>query len=348
MVTMKDIAREAGVSRGTVDRVLHNRGKVAPEKAKRIREIAEKMGYQPNLAGRGLAARKKQLKIGFIYIDAAEAPFHKAIYKAAAKCAQELNQYGVDVRFFPVTMEANMEKGWKFILDGVIGEERMDGWAVVGLMAGALVEVLKERGEAYVPIVSYNMDEPCEWKLAYVGCDYRQSGRLACGVAALMTQGRARVCMVSLDEGNVPSSVERIQGFEEEMEKRYPEMSIGKKVFLGVRQLDHHLTEELDRYLEKQMDNDVLYLVNPGDYSICKKISDANIKHKVRIITNDLVTEEQFKMVEKGDISVTICQEPEKQGRRSLEILFEYLALNKKQDSSWCKAELSIHIAQNL
>ena len=37
MITIKDIAKKAGVSRGTVDRVLHDRGKVAPEKEKKIR-----------------------------------------------------------------------------------------------------------------------------------------------------------------------------------------------------------------------------------------------------------------------------------------------------------------------
>ena len=59
MVTIKDIAQRAGVSRGTVDRVLHDRGKVSPQKAEKIRRIADEMGYQPNIAGRGLAARKK-------------------------------------------------------------------------------------------------------------------------------------------------------------------------------------------------------------------------------------------------------------------------------------------------
>ena len=56
MVTIKDIAEKAGVSRGTVDRVLHDRGRVSPSKAKKIKEIAEKMGYRPNIAGKGLAA----------------------------------------------------------------------------------------------------------------------------------------------------------------------------------------------------------------------------------------------------------------------------------------------------
>ena len=52
MVTIKDIASMANVSRGTVDRVLNNRGGVSPRTAERIRLIAEKMNYTPSITGR--------------------------------------------------------------------------------------------------------------------------------------------------------------------------------------------------------------------------------------------------------------------------------------------------------
>ena len=57
-VTLQKIAEVAGVSRGTVDRALNNRGRIRPEVADRIRKIADEMGYQPNLAGRALAMAK--------------------------------------------------------------------------------------------------------------------------------------------------------------------------------------------------------------------------------------------------------------------------------------------------
>ena len=45
-VTLQQIAEFAGVSRGTVDRALHNRGRVNPEVAARIRKIADELGYR--------------------------------------------------------------------------------------------------------------------------------------------------------------------------------------------------------------------------------------------------------------------------------------------------------------
>ena len=50
-VTQEQIAKLAGVSRGTVDRVLNHRGHVNPEVAERIQQISREMGYQPNRAG---------------------------------------------------------------------------------------------------------------------------------------------------------------------------------------------------------------------------------------------------------------------------------------------------------
>ena len=47
MATMKDIAKQAGVSRGTVDRVLNNRGHVNPDTERIIREIATELKYSP-------------------------------------------------------------------------------------------------------------------------------------------------------------------------------------------------------------------------------------------------------------------------------------------------------------
>ena len=51
MATIKEIAALAGVSRGTVDRVLNHRGAVNPKTAEKILEIAQALDYKPNRAG---------------------------------------------------------------------------------------------------------------------------------------------------------------------------------------------------------------------------------------------------------------------------------------------------------
>ena len=66
MTTIKEIAELAGVSRGTVDRVLNNRGAVHPKTAEKILDIARALDYRPNKAGTALAAQKKKYRIGVI------------------------------------------------------------------------------------------------------------------------------------------------------------------------------------------------------------------------------------------------------------------------------------------
>ena len=48
MLTIKDIAEKAGVSRGTVDRVIHDRGSVTEEKRRKVLKIVEDSGFRPN------------------------------------------------------------------------------------------------------------------------------------------------------------------------------------------------------------------------------------------------------------------------------------------------------------
>ena len=95
MVTIKDIASMANVSRGTVDRVLNNRGGVSPRTAERIRLIAEKMNYTPSITGRGLAVMKKDLKFGFIL--PAELNGHTSLNRALVQKTEEFAEYSITV-----------------------------------------------------------------------------------------------------------------------------------------------------------------------------------------------------------------------------------------------------------
>lgn len=58
--TVKDIAERAGVSIGTVDRVLHHRGRVSPETTKRVREAVVALRYSPNLAAKHLSKAERR------------------------------------------------------------------------------------------------------------------------------------------------------------------------------------------------------------------------------------------------------------------------------------------------
>ncbi|HFV4713252.1 TPA: LacI family DNA-binding transcriptional regulator, partial [Escherichia coli] len=60
MPTIKDIARIAGVSHGTVSNVLNGRGNVSVEKIEAVQRAAQEVGYQLNAQAQSLRASKSQ------------------------------------------------------------------------------------------------------------------------------------------------------------------------------------------------------------------------------------------------------------------------------------------------
>ena len=57
-ISIKDIAERAGCSIGTVDRVIHNRGKVSEPVKDRILQIMKELDYKPNVNARVLASKR--------------------------------------------------------------------------------------------------------------------------------------------------------------------------------------------------------------------------------------------------------------------------------------------------
>ena len=105
MVTIKEIAELANVSRGTVDRVLNHRGAVSPETAKKVLEIARTLGYKPNRAGMALAAQKKKLRLGVILFGP-ENPFFQRVLEGVSAKAEELSAYDCTVLIRRVIFDA--------------------------------------------------------------------------------------------------------------------------------------------------------------------------------------------------------------------------------------------------
>lgn len=91
-VGVKDIAEASGVSIATVDRALHNRGRISQATRERILRIAEALGYQPNLAARYLK-KPKALRIS-IHLPAEIALFWDKIRCGIEEAAKPLIQSG--------------------------------------------------------------------------------------------------------------------------------------------------------------------------------------------------------------------------------------------------------------
>ena len=170
MVTIKKIAEIAGVSRGTVDRVLNNRPGVNANTYQKVKEIADRLGYEPNMAGQMLAARKKKIRLGFIVCDTPVDVFFSDVYQAARKKAEELKTYGVTVKFYLIK-----ELSDQFIepLLAQTEEDDLDGIALLPLKMNSIEAFVKRMEEKNVPMVFFNLDMEGTLRLSYVGDDAR-------------------------------------------------------------------------------------------------------------------------------------------------------------------------------
>lgn len=95
------IAEMANVSIGTVDRALHGRGGIKEATRKRILEIAEQIGYSPNLAARALSAARARARIG-VCMPREIHFFYDQLWGGVLDEAQRLEQLGIQFENRPV------------------------------------------------------------------------------------------------------------------------------------------------------------------------------------------------------------------------------------------------------
>ncbi len=174
-IRIVDIARLAGVSAGTVDRVIHNRGKVSAANKEKIERALRETGYEPNLDARALASRRE-------YPIAVVAPLYEGsgywsmVGDGISKAAAELRRYNLSADFFrfdqydrssfPTAGDIFREKEYKGVVIATLFEEK----------ATELSAELDARGVPYVYIDSVIEGQR---DVAYFGVDARRSGYIA-------------------------------------------------------------------------------------------------------------------------------------------------------------------------
>ena len=98
-ITIKDIAEKAKVSTGTVDRVIHNRGNVAPKVKARVLEVMEELGYKRNIIASTLAYNRL-FRIAAILPDYKQDPYWEQPKKGIDKAVEIVQHYRVVVKSY--------------------------------------------------------------------------------------------------------------------------------------------------------------------------------------------------------------------------------------------------------
>lgn len=180
--TINDVADHAGVSRGTVSRVLAGSPRVLPATRERVLKSIETLDYRPSSIARSLRLRRTQT-VGLIVTDITN-PFYPEVVRGFEDAAQEL---GLGVFLGNAAEDPRRELRYLELLR----DRQVDAVAVA---AGGLRDRLADKLRAYpVPVVYLNAASPDARIPSIVSAD-REGGRLA--AQHLISLGHRRLVYV--------------------------------------------------------------------------------------------------------------------------------------------------------
>lgn len=339
MATIKEIAELAGVSRGTVDRVLNKRGAVNPKTEAKILEIAKALDYKPNRAGIVLAAQKKKFKFGVVMFGIGN-PFFDDVIAGFTEKEEELAGYNCTVlirRISAFGVEDQLEA-----IDSLVKEE-ISGLAISPQNDPSIAQKINKLYDMGIPTVTFNTDISGSKRIAYVGSNYYQCGQTAAGLLHLMAAGDLNIGVIS-GNSKILCHTERIAGFKSCL-KQYTNLHIVH--FFENNDDDFISYEKTAKMLETHPEINAIFFAAGGTYGGCKAILASNRESNMKIVTYDKIAT-TVEMIKKGVISATICQQPRIQGMLPLEILFEHLTTGEPPKKEYNYTSVEIRIKENI
>lgn len=337
-VTIKQIAEECQVSRGTVDRVLNNRGRVREEIAVRVRNKAEELGYRPNTAGKALAARKKNYVIGVI-LTSEGVEFFDEVLNGIQKAQEEIADYGI-------TLQIRSMKGYHVEKQLALMEEMKDRVQLLllnGINEERIAEKIREYMQSGIPVITINADVENSGRLCYVGCDFNSSGRTAGGILGLLSGGRAAVG-IATGTVKVLGHNQRIRGFSSLCRARFPEMEIAD--IIETNDDDETGYEQTCLMLRRCPEISAIYIVAAGAAGVCRAVEESGRADSVLVVASDN-TNSVREWMKKGIIKAAVCQNPFGQGYHAVQMAAGYLVQNLVPETDYI-VQNEIRILENI
>jgi LacI family transcriptional regulator len=321
---IKDIAQIAGVSSGTVDRVIHNRGQVTEENRQNILRIIEEQRYQPNLLARTLANKKKYLLVSLCPEYATLNDYWKAPDSGIDRAAKEISDYNIIVkRFFFDQFSVN---SYKDKLAEIIAV-KPDGVLLSPVFTDETVYFVKQLDENQVPYVFIDSTIDHLNNISYLGQNSYQSGFLAARLLSNITPVTSSIIIVR-SGGAKPSnqSTRREEGIRDYFEKN------AKLFHLQHFELIAHDHKNLIQFKNELKETQArgIIVINSKAFEVATALMQTG-SNEVKVIGYDLLPE-NIRLLKEGHISFLLAQRPEEQGYKGIMTLFNHLVMKLKMD----------------
>ncbi|MDO4616086.1 MAG: LacI family DNA-binding transcriptional regulator [Lachnospiraceae bacterium] len=337
-VTIRMVAERAGVSRGTVDRVLNHRPHVKPELYDRVIEAMKELGYVPlrehqNLehltpfdpdAEEAVSTDPEEevqipvrLRLGVV-LHNESGYFRTEILRGIESARERLRSDGVEVLLeqceTPMPDEA-VERLEHLVQQGV------QGIALCLMDHPLIVDKVERLAVQNIPVITFNSDLTGSRRIAFVGQDSYKSGRVAGELMSKCCRPGEKI-LICVGNTGFSGHRARMKGFLDRIAEK------------GLVREDTSVVETFNDYtrtyqnvrtaLEKIPDLQGIYMANHSVSGCVQALRDLEIQKKIFVISHDLTTA-TLRLLESEEIDFSISQNIYMQGFQPLLMLQEYL-----------------------
>lgn len=322
-IRIKDIAKLAGVSVGTVDRVIHNRGRVSQEALKKVTAVMEQIDYKPNLIARTLGSNKNY-RIAAIIPNPQQDPYWSQSNLGILQAQSEWNQYGItiDLHVFDLfnkdSFHATAQEAITTKPDGII---------IAPIFYHEALPVFDTLKQEQIPYVLFNTNIPEATPISFIGQNLFQSGKVAAQLLHFGQQVTGSFAVLHIDEDIHDSLhlLEKEKGFREYFS------SNGKAKFeilaFNLNPKDSTFDEQLTELINNDNLKGIFVSTSKGAALTASYLEKQGKKH-IRLIGYDLL-DENLKYLKTGTIDFLIHQNPKRQAFLGISHLVNHLMFKK-------------------
>ena len=307
--TAQDVARAAGVSPATVDRVLNGRGGVGADKERRVLEWARKLRLDRALDQRPA----RTLRIA-VLVQPPENPFHAAIqsaFDAANRSWRHLN-----MQFRVTHIEPTDRVGTARLIASLAPAH--DGMVICSAHGDEIAAALAAVSDDGKPVITLATDIRGGGRHTYVGPDNWKAGRVAGDLMGrLLGKAGGEVVMIA-GMLSMIGHEEREMGFRSVLRERYPHCRL--QDVLQSLEKGERAGDLVFRTLKRNPEVRGIYNASAGARPIVDAMRALGRRDEVVFITHEL-TEERRRLLREGLIDAIIDQNPELEVRTAVETL---------------------------
>lgn len=310
--TVMDIAREAGVSLATVDRVLNARPGVTARKVAAVQEAVARLGYVRDLAAANLARGRDTRVVAVLpnggsqFVETLAQAFSDAARLAAASRTR------VDILRVPPEDPYALDATLEQIEEDVAGVALM---AAETPLARDAIRRLDARG---IPVVTLASDLPGTARARFVGIDGAQAGRTAGVLMGRFLGDRPAQVAVLAPSMLLRDSVERRRGFDAVLLERFPNVE-------ALPTLETHGADDAPlRLLAEVMTHAPrlrgLYLLGSGLRALGAALPKLDLPERPVLIAHELTPSARVALTD-GWLDAVVAQNPGHLARSALRLI---------------------------